>query len=91
MKEILDVLADLEFIDTDECYECKDDLRNKYALLNHDERRIYKWYFFYQLCILKYPLKNALWEYINGKDNGKEVELQYAIFCEKRAKYKVRE
>ena len=88
MKEILEVLAELEFIDTDECYECRDFLREKYALLTRDERKIYKWYFFYQLCILKYPLKNALWCYICGEDNQDKLEEEYSKFCEHRESIK---
>lgn len=88
MKEILGVIAELEFIDTDECYQCKDYLRGKYALLSRDEKKVYKWYFFYQLCILKYPLKNALWCYIVGEDNLEKVEEEYKKFCEHRENIK---
>lgn len=84
MKEILEAIAELEFIDTDECYQSKKILREKYALLTKDQKKIYKWYFFYQLCILKYPLKNALWCYIVGEDNLNKVEEEYIKFCEKR-------
>jgi len=77
------------FKDIDDLYNKKLEIREKYALLDYPTKQIYKWFFYYQLCLLKNPLKRLLWEYISGiNDISVFVNLtyEYKKFCEKRNK-----
>lgn len=89
MKEFLIIIKDMKFIGVDDFFEKKDILRNNYNKLEEENKELYKWYFFYQLCILKNPLKRLMWEYINGeehiKDNVSLLDLEYIRFCDDRS------
>lgn len=87
MSEFYDRVQELIFRDVDDLYSKKVEIREKYAKLDYSTKEIYKWFFYYQLCLLRNPLKRLLWDFINGsKDLSMQLELpiEYKKFCEKR-------
>ena len=76
----------ITFENIDDLYSRRNNIRNDYASLNFNEKQIYKWYFFYQLCLLKNPLKKIAWEYVNGADRDIEFYNCYKDFLIKRNK-----
>ncbi len=89
MNEFYDSVQELMFSDVDDLYKRKIEIREKYSKLDYPTKQIYKWYFFYQLCLLKNPLKRLMWDFINGmNDLSMQLELphEYRKFCEKRKK-----
>lgn len=89
MSEFYEKVQGLIFRDVDELYSKKMEIREKYAQLDYSTKEIYKWFFYYQLCLLRNPLKRLLWDFINGsKDLSMQLELpnEYKKFCEKRNK-----
>ena len=76
----------ITFENIDDLYSRRDKIRNNYAILDFNEKQIYKWYFFYQLCLLKNPLKKIAWEYVNGADRDVEFYNCYKDFLVKRNK-----
>ena len=77
-------LEGCRFLGVDDLYERKDEIRVEYRDLELWEKEIYKWYFFYQLSLLRNSrLKAELWEYIN--DNATfDLEWLYEEFNNKR-------
>ena len=84
IKEFMDKIDNIRFKSIDELFIKKKYIREEYMQLSRDEKTIYKWFFFFQLCILRNPLKELMWEYINGSDNSKRLNEEYINFCEKR-------
>ena len=87
MSEFYDSVQGLMFKDVDDLYARKMEIREKYASLDYPTKQIYKWFFYYQLCLLRNPLKRLLWDFINGsKELSTQLELphEYRKFCEKR-------
>lgn len=83
----MDCLKEIEcirFENVDELFVKKASIREKYRNLDYNIKEIYKWYFFYQLCLVKNPLKELLWDYLNGKDVSEKVNFAYIDFCNKR-------
>ena len=80
MKDI----EDARFMGIDDLFIRKDKIRRSFAMFDMPTKEIYKWYFFYQLCLIKDPLKSEIWEYVCGKDNKQFVEYEYEAFCERR-------
>lgn len=86
MKEFLLLIDDIRFDDIDDLFKKKAYVREKYLKMDFDAKELYKWYFFYQLCLLKNPLKSAMWDYLNDMDIGNKLNEEYILFCEKRDK-----
>lgn len=87
MNEFYKSVQEIMFKDVDDLYSRKMEIREKYALLDYPTKQIYKWFFYYQLCLLKNPLKRLLWDFINGsKELSMQLELphEYKKFCDKR-------
>ena len=90
MEEILERIKGARFTTTDEIYTKRVEIREIVQSYDYDTQEIYKWYFFFQLCILKNPLKTLLWNYviketINEKDEEK-LTLEYCAYkrrCQK--------
>lgn len=80
MQEIVDA----RFMNIDDLFARKNSIRQTFSMFDNPTKEMYKWYFFYQLCLLKDPLKSEIWEYICGKDNVSIVEEEYDIFCKRR-------
>ena len=81
----------ISFENIDDLYSKRKEIRENYSKLDFAEKQIYKWYFFYQLCILKNPLKKIAWEYINGSNLEIEFSNQYKEFLIKRNKIMIAE
>lgn len=90
MKEFMTLIEDIRFENIDELFVKKAYIREKFSKLNLDMKELYKWYFFYQLCILKNPLKSVMWDYLNGFDVGSRLNDAYILFCEKRDKLRAK-
>lgn len=87
MNEFYDKIQGLMFRDVDDLYSKKMQIREKYQLLDYSTKQIYKWYFYYQLCLLKNPLKRLLWDFINASNDLSiqlELSTEYKKFCERR-------
>jgi len=89
MNEFYASVQGLMFKDVDDLYSKKIEIREKYAILDYSTKQIYKWFFYYQLCLLRNPLKRLLWEFISGSNElliQLELTQEYKKFCEKRNK-----
>ena len=84
LKEFRNKIEDMTFYYVDDFYVNKEKIRDKYETLPNDEKQIYKWYFFYQLCFVKAKIKSIFWDYVNGKANDVEVEKEYEAYCKRR-------
>lgn len=58
------------FLDVDDLFRRIKSIREGYLSLEKGVQRVYKWYFFYQLCILHKAdyLKSSMWNYLNTCD-----------------------
>lgn len=90
MEEFLNKISDIRFDDITELYERREEIKGKYLRLPLGYKELYKWYYFYQLCILNYGLKSAMWTYLNTEMYNSEVNLELALeyskFLRKRDK-----
>lgn len=88
MKEILEKIESATFKDVDDLYENRQEIRENFQLFDIDTKKVYKWYFFYELCLLKNPLKGLLWEYLNKEIDENMIDItlsiEYESFCIKR-------
>ncbi len=84
MNEFLVIINDMRFDNADDFFVKKAYLKKKYEKLDIDFKELYKWYFFYQLCIVKNPLKEKMWDYLNDKCTSAILTQEYVEFCEKR-------
>lgn len=88
IKQIAQEIGEMEFSTVEELYEKKDFIRDKYQKLEYNTKRIYKWYYFYQLCLLDYELKSLMWDYICGIQEAElHLRLAYMDFKRKKEKY----
>lgn len=89
MREFLNIIDSIRFTTVDEFFENKEKLRKNYEKLDIEYKELYKWYFFYQLCLLKNPLKSMMWDYLHYnehiKDNVSLLDLEYIRFCDDRS------
>lgn len=89
MNDFYNNVQGLTFKDVDDLYARKMQIREKFATLDYPTKQIYKWFFYYELCMLKNPLKRLLWDFICGSKELKmqlELPKEYRKFCEKRKK-----
>ena len=89
MTEFLERIKDIRFTEVDEFYKRKDEIKEKYQELDNETKEIYKWYFYFQLCLLKNPLKEMLWTFLNMNCDIyfiAEMSNEYRLFCRKRNK-----
>ena len=86
MREFIIKTMEMRFLDLDEFMRRRKTIREKYKELNQDEREVYKWYFFYQLCMLREPLKTLTWEYTIGMNVDNRLKEEYNKFLEKKRK-----
>lgn len=89
MSEFYSSVQGLMFNDVDDLYSKKMEIREKFAELDYPTKQIYKWFFYYQLCLLRNPLKRLLWDFVSGSKELKmqlELPKEYRKFCEKRKK-----
>ena len=89
MTEFLEKIKDIRFTEVDEFYKRKDEIKEKYQELDNETKEIYKWYFYFKLCLLKNPLKEMLWTFLNMNCDIyfiAEMSNEYRLFCRKRNK-----
>lgn len=92
MDEFLERIMEIRFADVDDLYNRRAEIHEKYMKLDLATKQIYKWYFFYELCLLRNPLKRLLWDYLNNPTMANvELIFEYKLFCKKRKKYNVSE
>ena len=89
IEEFMEQIQDIRFENIDELYSRRKEIKKKYSEKSKDVKEIYKWYFFYQLCIVKkLEIKRLLWYFIN--DESTDAKLcsdlckEYRNFCKKR-------
>lgn len=91
MDEFLELIDEIRFTEVDDLYRRKEFIKIKYQELDRKTKEIYKWYFYFQLCLLKNPLKELLWTYLNEEEDifllG-NLSSQYDNFCNKRKRQK---
>ena len=91
MNNIMDVymqkIDKMRFVSIDELFIKKKSVKEHFSRLTLDEREIYKWYFFYQLCMLKWRsqdrkyIKDAFWDYLHDNEKDSEINRLYLEFC----------
>lgn len=79
MEEILEKIKYARFTTTDEIYEKRKIIRKIVQRYDYDTLEIYKWYFFFQLCMLKNPLKRMLWDYLVKENLTVNDELDLTV------------
>lgn len=83
-NKVLEPLEDMFFTDVKDLYENITYIQERFSSLERDYQELYKWYFFYQLCLLKdtkhNPIKSNLWSYICGVLPFYEVVMSYSIY-----------
>lgn len=88
MEGLIDSIREMGFLTVEELYEKKDEIKKKYQKSDKNTQRIYKWYFFYQLCVLDDKLKSLLWDYLCGIEGCElPLRLAYMDFKNKKEKY----
>lgn len=85
MEGLIDSIKGIEFDSVEGLFDRKDEIRSKFQKMDKNTQRIYKWYFFYQLCLLDYELKSLLWDYLCGIE-GCELPLRLAYMDFKKKK-----
>ena len=89
MTEFLEQIKDIRFTEVDEFYKRKDEIKEKYQELDDETKEIYKWYFYFQFCLLKNPLKEMFWTFLNMNCDiyfMADMSNEYRLFCRKRNK-----
>lgn len=80
-------LDDMQFISLDDFFIKKKKIKEKFDKMSYFEREIYKWYFFYQLCLVKWKskdgkyIKESFWSYLCDRENDNEINRLYLEFC----------
>ena len=76
------------FLDVDDLYRRIKEIRQGYLSLEKGVKRVYKWYFFFQLSIGRADnLKSAMWSFINAENEEnyyENVVKEYQEFDERR-------
>lgn len=90
MNYLLEAIKHIEFDNVDELYLNIDLIKQRYKELPKEIKKVYKWYYFYQLSVLKdtekFTLKETIWNYLNDLAPIGEVNYLYRIFCNKKKK-----
>lgn len=77
----------MRFLSIDDLFIKKKQVKYAYEKLDIYEKEVYKWYFFYQLCMVRWRnkekigIKDAFWDYLNGKASGELINSLYVDFC----------
>lgn len=88
MEGLIQSLQEIEFETIEELFENRAEIKEKFQKLDKNTQRIYKWYFFYQLCLVDYDLKSLMWDYLYDIEGAElQLRLAYMDFKRKQAKY----
>lgn len=84
-ERFLKDIVGVDFFDMEDLFKNRKLIRRNYQRLTRDYKRVYKWYFYFKLCLIKNPLKDLMWSYLAGCD-GSENELifEYDGFISKK-------
>lgn len=84
-ERFLKDIVGVDFFDMEDLFNNRKLIRRNYQSLTRDYKRVYKWYFYFKLCLIKNPLKDLMWSYLAGSD-GSENELisEYVGFISKK-------
>lgn len=84
-EQFLKDIVGVDFFDMEDLFKNKELIRKNYQSLTRDYKRVYKWYFYFKLCLIKNPLKDLMWTYISGC-NVSELDLmsEYLGFISKK-------
>jgi hypothetical protein len=95
VSEFEETINKLYFLDVDDFYDNVEYIKSIYKGLDYMEKNIYKWYFYYQLCLVKdkknNPLKSIFWDYLNDKTSRKIFDYSYTQFMENKPKIIVKD
>lgn len=90
IKSFFETIRNMQFENVDDLFNRKEQIRENYFMLEKEEKIMYKWYFFYQLSLLRRPLKSLFWSYINSQTIDvfllSELNKKYQSFCDYRNK-----
>lgn len=90
MEDFLINIQMAQFISIDDFMLNRERIREEYNKLENSYKAVYKWYFFYQLCILKFKdsnknyLKDLSWMYLNNSNVEEDLLFCYKEFCASR-------
>ena len=73
MENELKKIELMRFVTPLDFYNNRRFIKKKYNELSEKGKEIYKWYFFYELCMIKNPLKEMLWDYLNLEEEYIDV------------------
>lgn len=80
MKEVLKAIEDIKFTDFREIYRDRFIIKKLYSIKSIDTKKVYKWYYYYQLCLLKPHYKDSMWLWLNDQLSDEELDLRYNEF-----------
>lgn len=92
ISSLMSEMEDMRFISVDDFFVKKRAIKSRFNLLSYDEKEVYKWYFFYQLCIVRFrdsekrPIKDVFWDYLNDLAPSELVNKIYLDYCISRDK-----
>lgn len=92
MNDFLLKISDIQFVSIDDFMDKKDYIKERFNELDLSTKQIYKYYFFYQLCLIKDGiLKECCWSYLHDqkvyyKNQEVNLEERYKEFCSRRKK-----
>lgn len=79
-------LESVRFINIEDLYERKEEIRLEYRDFSLFEKEIYKWYFFYELSLVRNSgLKADLWDFLNDMPCI-DLEWKYKSFKKEKMK-----
>lgn len=87
MDILMNKFENMRFLGLDDLFIKKKTIKKAYDELNFSEKEIYKWYFFYQLCLVRWRnkekigIKDAFWDYLNGKVSSEFLNSIYLEYC----------
>lgn len=87
MNNDAQIFDDMRFLDLHDFFITKVSIKQKYDKLDFNQKEIYKWYFFYQLCLVKFrnkekkAIKDVFWDYLNDNASSELVNSIYLDFC----------
>lgn len=86
MSEFYQKIQKMMFRDIDDLFSRRKEIRQEFNQVDAEVKEMYKWFYYFQLCLLKNPLKSTMWEYINGFKVENKLKQEYFDFCNKRKK-----
>lgn len=88
MEGLINSIKEMEFETFEDLYERREEIREKFKRKDKNTKKVYKWYFFYQLCCMDYEFKSTMWDFMY-EIGGSDVRIvhQYKIIKNKKEKY----